>query len=71
MLDTHTRWIQQSIKNIENDLINRKYAYITYEDVKETFLDQFVLGIQAPRDAELAVPNVLKVSKLISENCLT
>ncbi|XP_012233344.1 transcription factor E2F5 [Linepithema humile] len=60
MLDTHTRWIQQSIKNIENDLINRKYAYITYEDVKETFLDQFVLGIQAPGDTELSVPNVLK-----------
>jgi len=61
LLDTHTRWIQQSIKNIENDMINRKYAYITYEDVKENFLDQFVLGIQAPTDTELTVPNVLKV----------
>jgi hypothetical protein len=71
MLDTHTRWIQQSIKNIENDLINRKYAYITYEDVKETFLDQFVLGIQAPGDTELTVPNVLKVFKSIYQNCLT
>lgn len=60
LLDTHTRWIQQSIKNIENDMINRKYAYITYEDVKENFLDQFVLGIQAPTDTELTVPNVLK-----------
>ncbi|KAL6435234.1 hypothetical protein ACFW04_005361 [Cataglyphis niger] len=60
LLDTHTRWIQQSIKNIENDMINRKYAYITYEDVKENFLDQFVLGIQAPADTELTVPNVLK-----------
>ncbi|XP_072765346.1 transcription factor E2F5 [Anoplolepis gracilipes] len=60
LLDTHTRWIQQSIKNIENDMINRKYAYITYEDVKENFLDQFVLGIQAPPDTELSVPNVLK-----------
>ncbi|KAM0727520.1 Transcription factor E2F5 [Formica fusca] len=60
LLDTHTQWIQQSIKNIENDMINRKYAYITYEDVKENFLDQFVLGIQAPPDTELTVPNVLK-----------
>lgn len=42
-------------------MINRKYAYITYEDVKENFLDQFVLGIQAPTDTELTVPNVLKV----------
>lgn len=63
LLDTHTRWIQQSIKNIENDIINRKYAYITYEDVKENFADQFVLTVQGPPDTELTVPNVLKVFK--------
>lgn len=57
----HTQWIQQSIKNIENDLINRKYAYITYEDVKENFPDDFVLGIQAPPDTELSVPHVMQV----------
>lgn len=66
LLDTHTRWIQQSIKNIENDIINRKYAYITYEDVKENFADQFVLTVQGPPDTELTVPNVLKVFKGIS-----
>ncbi|KAL6260336.1 hypothetical protein P5V15_007867 [Pogonomyrmex californicus] len=60
LLDTHTRWIQQSLKNIENDIINRRFAYITYEDVKENFADQFVLGIQGPSDMELTVPNVLK-----------
>lgn len=60
LLDTHTQWIQQSIKNIENDIGNRKYAYITYEDVKENFTDQFVLGVQGPPDTELIVPNVLK-----------
>ncbi|XP_043254563.1 transcription factor E2F4-like [Colletes gigas] len=58
LLDMHTQWIQQSIKNIENDLINRKYAYITYEDVKENFPAEFVLGIQAPPDTELSVPNI-------------
>lgn len=42
-------------------MINRKHAYITYEDVKENFSDQFVLEIQAPLDTELTVPNVLKV----------
>lgn len=61
LLDTHTRWIQQSIKNIGNDIVNRKYAYITYEDAKDNFLDQFVLGIQAPADTELKVPNFWKV----------
>ncbi|KAG5321958.1 E2F5 factor, partial [Pseudoatta argentina] len=60
LLDTHTRWIQQSIKNIKDDNINKKYAYITYEDVKENFVDQFVLGIQGPPDMEITVPNVLK-----------
>lgn len=60
LLDTHTQWIQQSIKNIENDIINRKYAYITYEDVKENFPDDFVLGIQAPPDTELSVPNLVQ-----------
>ncbi|XP_034188640.1 transcription factor E2F5 [Osmia lignaria lignaria] len=60
LLDMHTQWIQQSIKNIENDLINRKYAYITYEDVKENFPDDFVLGIQAPPDTELSVPHVMQ-----------
>lgn len=63
LLDTHTQWIQQSIKNIENDSGNRKYAYITYEDVKENFADEFVLGVQGPPDTELIVPNVLKVYK--------
>ncbi|XP_029161231.1 transcription factor E2F4-like [Nylanderia fulva] len=66
LLDTHTQWIQQSIKNIENDMINRKYAYITYEDVKENFLDQFVLGIQGPPDTEISVPNFLKT--IIQDN---
>ncbi|KYN41986.1 Transcription factor E2F5 [Trachymyrmex septentrionalis] len=60
LLDIHTRWIQQSIKNIKDDNINKKYAYITYEDVKENFVDQFVLGIQGPPDMEITVPNVLK-----------
>lgn len=67
LLDTHTRWIQQSIKNIENDVINRKYAYITYEDVKENFLEQYVLGIQAPPDTELTVSDLSKVFKEIFE----
>lgn len=71
LLDTHTRWIQQSIKNIENDIINRKYAYITYEDVKENFADQFVLTVQGPSDTELTVPNVLKVFKGISRKQFT
>ncbi|XP_024945203.1 transcription factor E2F4 isoform X2 [Cephus cinctus] len=60
LLDTHTQWIQQSIKNIESDLANRKYAYITYDDVKNRFGEELVLGIQAPSDTQLHVPNIAK-----------
>lgn len=38
-----------------------------YEDVKENFADQFVLGVQGPPDTELIVPNVLKVYKDIQK----
>lgn len=60
-LDTHMQWIKQSIRNIEADLKNRQFAYITYEDVKERFSDEFVLGIEAPVDTILKVPNIAKV----------
>ncbi|XP_012273096.1 transcription factor E2F4 isoform X2 [Orussus abietinus] len=61
LLDKHTQWIQQSIKNIEADIVNRKYAYITYEDVKQKFSNEFILGIQAPPETQLSVPNIMKV----------
>ncbi|XP_066588377.1 transcription factor E2F5-like [Prorops nasuta] len=61
MLDTHTQWIQQSIRNVENDLVNKKYAYITYEDVRENFVNDTVLTIQAPLNTELNVPNFSQV----------
>lgn len=61
LLDEHTQWILQSIKNIQNDIINRKYAYVTYEDIKENFVDQLVLGVQASPDTELKVSNASKI----------
>lgn len=60
-LDLHTKWIKQSIKNIEGDLMNKKYAFITYEDLKENFPDECFLGIQAPTESKLVVPDVDKV----------
>ncbi|XP_011297308.1 transcription factor E2F5 [Fopius arisanus] len=67
-LDIHMQWIQQSIKNIENDFKNRKFAYITYEDVKEQFPDEFVLAIQAPPDTILKVPNLPKCIQSDKQN---
>ncbi|XP_063972371.1 transcription factor E2F4 [Diachasmimorpha longicaudata] len=67
-LDLHLQWIQQSIKNIENDFKNRKFAYITYEDVKEQFPEDFVLAIQAPSDTVLKVPNLSKCIQSDKQN---
>ncbi|XP_015121982.1 transcription factor E2F5 [Diachasma alloeum] len=67
-LDLHLQWIQQSIKNIENDFKNRKFAYITYEDVKEQFPEDFVLAIQAPPDTILKVPNLPKCIQSDKQN---
>ncbi|XP_043273266.1 transcription factor E2F4-like isoform X2 [Venturia canescens] len=69
-LDTHMQWIKQSIRNIEADLNNRKFTYITYEDVKEHFAEEFVLGIEAPTDTILKVPNIAKQTGDESENDL-
>lgn len=52
--------MEQSIKNIESDLKNRKFAYLTYEDMKEQYPDKCVLGIQAPPETVLKVPNLIK-----------
>lgn len=65
MLDTHTNWVKQSIKNVEYDTFNRRFAYIKYEDLKEIFKDEFILAIQAPPDTQLNVPKIDKVEKLL------
>ncbi|XP_008559426.1 transcription factor E2F5 isoform X1 [Microplitis demolitor] len=61
LLDTHTQWMQQSIKNIESDFKNRQYAYVTYEDIKEQYPDDCVLIIKAPAETVLKVPNLEKI----------
>lgn len=68
LIDTHMQWMQQSIKNIGVDFNNRKMSYITYEDVKNEFNDEFVLGIQAPTDTILKVPNLNKLNKENDDN---
>ena len=62
MLDMHTQWVKQSIKNVECDSHNRRYGYIKYEDLKENFNDEFLLAVQAPPDTQLNVPKIEIVS---------
>ncbi|XP_034952444.1 transcription factor E2F5-like [Chelonus insularis] len=68
LLDTHMQWIQQSIKNIESDIKNRRYAYVTYEDIKEQYPNEFVLLVQAPPETVLKVPNLEKIEENETRN---
>lgn len=61
MLDMHTQWVKQSIKNVQCDSLNRRYAYIKYEDLKEIFQEEFILAVQAPSDTQLNVPTIESV----------
>lgn len=61
ILDQHTQWIKQSIKNLETDSTNKKFAYMTYEDFNEKYNDEFILAIKAPTDTKLSMPNIAKL----------
>ncbi|XP_011494622.1 PREDICTED: transcription factor E2F4-like [Ceratosolen solmsi marchali] len=63
MLDLHTQWVKQSIKNVECDSHNTRYAYIKYEDLKDIFKDEFILAVQAPTDTQLNVPKIEKMAE--------
>lgn len=58
ILDLHTKWIKQSFKNVESECTSKPYTYVTYEDMKEIFDDEFVMGITAPSNANIIVPNL-------------
>lgn len=60
-LDIHTQWIKQSIKNVEEDAEGKKHMYITYEDLKDLFSDEFILAVQAPSNTQLNAPKIEQV----------
>ncbi|GLG96258.1 Transcription factor E2f1 [Gryllus bimaculatus] len=55
-LDTHKQWVQQSIRNITDDVENSHLAYITHEDIYKCFEGNTLLAIQAPNGTDLEVP---------------
>lgn len=55
-LDTHKQWVQQSIRNIADDVENRRMSYVTYNDICSCFEGDTVLAVQAPSGTELDVP---------------
>lgn len=50
------QYVQQSIKNITEDLSNFKMAYVNHEDICNCFQGDTLLAIQAPSGTQLEVP---------------
>ncbi len=55
-IDQHKRWISQSIKNISEDSSNAVLAYVTHQDICESFAGETLLAVQAPNGTQLEVP---------------
>ncbi|XP_044280192.1 transcription factor E2F5 [Varanus komodoensis] len=55
-LDQQKLWLQQSIKNVKEDSINKHFSYITHEDICDCFNGDTLLAIQAPSGTQLEVP---------------
>jgi transcription factor E2F4/5 len=55
-LDQHKSWVQQSIKNVTDDVGNHQLAYVTHEDICRCFKGDTLLAIQAPSGTQLEVP---------------
>ena len=56
LLDQHTQWAGQSIKNILEDVSNYNLAYATHEDIAACFPGDTVLAVRAPSGTQLEVP---------------
>ncbi|KAL4235358.1 Transcription factor e2f4 [Mactra antiquata] len=55
-LDQHKMWVQQSIKNVTDEVENTRLAYVTHEDICRCFKGDTLLAIQAPSGTQLEVP---------------
>ncbi|XP_006878762.1 PREDICTED: transcription factor E2F4 [Elephantulus edwardii] len=55
-LDQHKVWVQQSIRNVTEDVQNSCLAYVTHEDVCRCFAGDTLLAIRAPSGTSLEVP---------------
>ncbi|OCT84714.1 transcription factor E2F4-like [Xenopus laevis] len=55
-LDQQRVWVQQSIKNVTDDVHNNGLAYLTHEDICHCFRGDTLLAIRAPSGTCLEVP---------------
>ncbi|XP_022901283.1 transcription factor E2F4 [Onthophagus taurus] len=55
ILDRHRLWIEQSIKNITEDLDNRKYLYVTSDDFLQCYGDSTIIAFNTPLNSTVQV----------------
>ncbi|GFO20645.1 transcription factor e2f4-like [Plakobranchus ocellatus] len=55
-LDKHKQWVQQSIKNVTDEVTNTRLAFVTHEDICHCFTGDTLLAVQAPSGTQLEVP---------------
>jgi len=58
LLDTHLRWMKQSIRNVCENQDNCKFAYTTQSDLLEVFPDSMVVALQAPPTTSVEINSV-------------
>ena len=51
------QWIQQSIRNVTDDINNHQLLYVTHVDMCKSFEGDTLLAIQAPNGTQLEVPH--------------
>ncbi|XP_050399425.1 transcription factor E2F4 isoform X2 [Patella vulgata] len=55
-IDQHKLWVQQSIKNVTDEVTNTRLAYVTHEDTCKCFSGDTLIAVQAPSGTQLEVP---------------
>ncbi|KAL8592995.1 Transcription factor e2f4 [Nucella lapillus] len=55
-LDQHRLWLQQSIRNVTEEVTNTRLAYVMHDDVCTCFEGDTLLAIQAPSGTQMEVP---------------
>ncbi|XP_064016757.1 transcription factor E2F4 isoform X1 [Pogoniulus pusillus] len=55
-LEQQKMWVQQSIRNVTEDVQNSSLAYVTHEDICKCFTGDTLLAIRAPLGTRLEVP---------------
>ncbi|ESO87892.1 hypothetical protein LOTGIDRAFT_127203 [Lottia gigantea] len=55
-IDQHKMWVQQSIKNVTDEVTNTRLAYVTHEDTCKCFSGDTLIAVQAPSGTQLEVP---------------